>query len=229
MNSCFLECCANSIASAIQGEIGGANRIELCSNIEVGGVTPSKKDIISLSKIITIPFRILIRPRAGSFVYTKSEIQQIITDVKFCKSLKCEGIVIGMLKKNNRINIVETKKLVKLAHPMKVTFHRAFDEANNLITDLEDVIKCGCDSLLTSGQSSNVDIGLSNLKKIIKIANNRIKIIAGGGVNHANAKNLYNIGVRNFHLSGKKKHTNGLLETSSLLIKSVIDNLNEPN
>tara|TARA_B100000214_G_scaffold123263_1_gene87362 strand:- start:3627 stop:4316 length:690 start_codon:yes stop_codon:yes gene_type:complete len=229
MNSFFLECCANSITSAIQGEIGGANRIELCSNLEVGGVTPTKEDIVSLSKIITIPFRILIRPRAGSFVYTKSEIQQMITDLKFCKSLNCEGIVIGMLKKNNRINISETKKLVELAQPMKVTFHRAFDEANNLITDLEDVIKCGCDSLLTSGQSSNVDIGLSNLKKIIKIANNRIKVIAGGGVNHDNAKNLYNIGVRNFHLSGKKKNTNGFLETSSLLIKSVIDNLNEPN
>lgn len=228
MNSCLVECCANSIASAIQGELGGANRIELCSNIEIGGITPSKEDIISLSKIITIPFRILIRPRAGKFMYTKHEIQQIISDIKFCKSLQCEGIVIGVLKKNNRINIIETTKLVKLAKPMKVTFHRAFDEANNLIADLEDVIKCGCDSLLTSGQRTNVDIGLKNLKKLIDISNNRIKILAGGGVNHTNAKSLYNIGIRNFHLSGNKKKTNGFLETNSLLIKSVIDNLNDP-
>ena len=228
MNSCLVECCANSIASAIQGELGGANRIELCSNIEVGGITPSKEDIISLSKIITIPFRILIRPRAGNFMYAKHEIQQISNDIKFCKSLKCEGIVIGLLKKNNKINVVETTKLVKLAKPMKVTFHRAFDEANNLITDLEDVIKCGCDSLLTSGQRTNVDIGLNNLKKLIDISNNRIKILAGGGVNYTNAKSLYNIGIRNFHLSGNKKNTNDLLETNSLLIKSVIDNLNEP-
>jgi len=100
MNDYLVECCANSIQSAMQGELGGANRIELCINLEVGGLTPSREDIATLIGIINIPVRILIRPKDGNFIYTEPEILQVISDIQFCKRLRCEGVVIGALNKN---------------------------------------------------------------------------------------------------------------------------------
>ena len=93
MNHYLVECCANSIQSAIQGELGGANRIELCSNLEIGGVTPSRGDIATLITTINIPVRILIRPRAGNFIYSENELLQMIADIQFCKTIGCEGVV----------------------------------------------------------------------------------------------------------------------------------------
>ena len=225
MNDYLVECCANSIQSAMQGELGGANRIELCTNLEVGGLTPSREDIATLIGRINIPVRILIRPKDGNFIYTEPEILQVISDIQFCKRLRCEGVVIGALNTNGSINKEQTKAMVKAAKPMHVTFHRAFDEGNNLQQNLEDVIACGCDILLTAGQSNNISNGLSNLKQLVKLANNRITILAGSGVNHTNTEALYKIGIRNFHLSGSIKNQQGKLETDALLIKAVIDKL----
>ena len=112
-------------------------------------------------------------------------------------------------------------ELIELSKPMSFTFHRAFDKANNLRQNLEDVISCGCNSLLTAGQSSNVMDGISNLKKIIKLANNRIQILAGSGVNHENVEILYKIGIRNFHLSGSERGKDGILETKTTNIEKL--------
>ncbi len=227
MNHYLVECCANSIQSAIQGELGGANRIELCSNLEIGGVTPSRKEIATLITSINIPVRILIRPRAGNFIYSENELLQMIADIQFCKTIGCEGVVIGILHKDGSINKEQTKQLVKDAKPMCVTFHMAFDEGNNLQQNLEDVIACGCDTLLTAGQNKNVTNGLSNLEQLIKLANNRITILAGSGVNYTNTEALYKVGIRNLHLSGSMKNQKGELETNPLLIKAVIDKLEQ--
>ena len=227
MNHYLVECCANSIQSAIQGELGGANRIELCSNLEIGGLTPSREDIAALIERVKIPVRILIRPKAENFIYTEPELLQIISDIQFCKNIGCEGVVIGALNTNGSINKEQTKAMVKAAKPMHITFQRAFDEGNNLQQNLEDIIACGCDTLLTAGQNKNVTTGLSNLEKLIKLANNRITILAGSGVNHTNVKSLYNICIRNFHLSGSKINPKGELETEALLIKAVIGKLEE--
>jgi len=227
MNDFLVECCANSVQSAMQGELGRANRIEFCTNLEVGGLTPSREDIATLISAINIPIRILIRPKAENFIYTEPELLQIIDDIKFCKTLGCEGIAIGALHKNGSIHKEQTKQLIKAARPMRVTFHRAFDEGNNLLQNLEDVIACGCDTLLTAGQNNNVTDGLSNLEKLVKLANNRISILAGSGVNHTNTEALYKIGIRNFHLSGSIKNQQGKLETDALLIKAVIDKLKQ--
>ena len=227
MNNYVVECCSNSIKSALQGILGGANRIEFCSNIETGGITPSREDISLLIKKIDIPLRVLIRPRSGNFIYSEKEILKMISDIKFCKSIGCEGVVIGALTKNRNINIKTTKRLIKAARPMHVTFHRAFDEGNNLNQNLEDVIASGCDTLLTSGQKKNVKRGLNNLKVLIKLANNRITILSGGGVNYKNAQDLYKVGVRNFHLSGNIKNKKGALESSALLIKFLVKKLDE--
>ena len=145
----------------------------------------------------------------------------MISNIKFCKSIGCEGVVIGALNKDNSINIEQTKMMVKAAKPMHITFHRAFDKGNNLRQNLEDVISCDCNSLLTAGQSSNVMDGISNLKKIIKLANNRIQILAGSGVNYENVEILYKIGIRNFHLSGSERGKDGILKTKTTNIEKL--------
>ena len=225
MNDYLVECCANSIQSAMQGKLGGANRIELCTNLEVGGMTPSREDIATLMERINIPIRILIRPKDENFIYTDPELLQIISDIHFCKNIGIEGVVIGALNMNGSVNKEQTKAMVKAAKPMNVTFHRAFDDCHNLQQDLEDVIDCRCDTLLTCGQNKNVTDGMSNLEQLVKLGNKRIKILAGSGVNHTNTEALYKIGIRNFHLSGSIKNQQGKLETDALLIKAIIDKL----
>ena len=225
MNQYLVECCANSVQSAINGEKGGANRIELCERLELGGLTPKRNDILKVKAKITIPLHVLIRPKAENFIYTEDEYLQMIDDIQFCKSAGCNGIVIGSLHKKGSINIEKTKQMIKHAKPMHVTFHRAFDEGNNLARNLEDVIACGCDTLLTSGQAKNVNLGLANLKKLISISKERINILAGSGVNHRNIENLLNIGIRNFHLSGSEKNKYGTLETNSKNIQDVLKKL----
>lgn len=226
MNDYMVECCANSIESAIEGEKGGANRIELCKKLEVGGTTPSRSDIIKTKKQLKIPLHVLIRPKFNNFIYTEKQLQKMITDIIFCKANKCEGVVIGALTENGSINITQTKKMVEAAKPMHITFHRAFDEGNNLITNLEDVIASGCDTLLTSGQASNVNIGCENLKTLLKTASGRINILAGSGVSHENVEELFKIGIRKFHLSGSEKNKNGILKTNSKKIKLLVTKLN---
>jgi len=225
MNNLVIECCANSVQSAINGVKGGANRIELCNNLENGGLTPKYEDIIKAKEKLITPLHILIRPREGSFIYTNDELNQILTDITFCKNVGCAGVVIGSLNIDGSINKKQTKAMVDSAKPMHITFHRAFDECNNLLRNLKDVIDCGCDTLLTSGQEKNVCLGFEKLKTLVSISKGRINILAGGGVNHENVKALFKIGVRSFHLSGSEKNSNGILETNSKNILSVIKKL----
>ena len=227
MNHYLIECCANSIQSAINGEKGGANRIELCANLELGGLTPHREDILKTKKVLNIPIYVLIRPRDGDFVYSQNELSKMLSDIQFCKKIGCDGVVIGALNKNGSIHIEQTIRLANAAKPMSVTFHRAFDEGNNLQKNIEDVITCGCHSLLTAGQSKNVNSGISNLEQLVKLAKGRIAILAGSGLNHTNVEALYKIGVRNFHLSGNIKNQKGKLETHPLLIKKMKDQLEQ--
>ena len=217
-----LECCANSIQSALNGIKAGASRIELCQNLEQGGITPSNSEIIKLRELSDIKIHILILPKANQFQYTKLEFQQILIDIQFCKNLKCDGVVIGALNPNLSVNKEQTKLMVLAAKPMKVTFHRAFDCVLNMPQALEDIISCKCDYILTSGQKENVIDGIENLQQIVKLAKNRISIIAGGGVNHNNIESLYKIGIREFHLSGKELVQNRQLETKYENVKMAV-------
>ncbi|MDC0204314.1 copper homeostasis protein CutC [Flavobacteriales bacterium] len=227
MNHYLIECCANSVQSALNGGKGGANRIELCADLELGGLTPKRNDILKANAEINIPIYVLIRPKDGDFVYSDDELVKMIDDIQFCKIVGCAGVVIGALHKNGSINIQQTKQMVRAAKPMSVTFHRAFDEGNDLLKNIEDVILCGCDTLLTSGQAKNVSLGLKNLKKLVTISAGRINILAGSGVNYTNAEDLFKIGVRNFHLSGSEKNTLGVLETVSKNIQAVVEKLED--
>ena len=196
--------------------------IKLCQNLEQGGITPSNSEIIKLRELSDIKIHILILPKANQFQYTKLEFQQILIDIQFCKNLKCDGVVIGALNPNLSVNKEQTKLMVLAAKPMKVTFHRAFDCVLNMQQAIEDIISCKCDYILTSGQKENVIDGIENLQQIVKLAKNRINIIAGGGVNHNNIESLYKIGIREFHLSGKELVQNGQLETKYENVKMAV-------
>jgi copper homeostasis protein len=224
-----IECCANSINSALIGIKAGANRIELCADLKNGGITPKYSDIKRLRKLTNINLHVLILPIANKFICSKEDLKKIIKDIEFCKSIGIDGVVIGAINEDSSIDISKTKKMVDVARPMKVTFHRAFDSCLDLQNNLEDIIKTGCDYLLTSGQYSDVNEGLENITQLIKISKNRITILAGGGVNHKNIHELYSAGVRQFHLSGSKTDKFGKSETNFNLIKQAVNSFNEIN
>jgi copper homeostasis protein len=224
-----IECCANSITSALIGIKAGANRIELCADLKNGGITPKYSDIEKLRNLTNINLHVLILPIANKFICTKEDLKKIIKDIEFCKSIGINGVVIGAINEDRSIDISKTKKMVDVARPMKVTFHRAFDSCLDLQNNLEDIIKTGCDYLLTSGQYSDVNEGLENITQLIKISKNRITILAGGGVNHKNIHELYSAGVRQFHLSGSKTDKFGKSETNFNLIKQAVNSFNEIN
>ena len=227
MQKVIVECCANSVSSALTAIQAGANRIELCKNLENGGETPDYSDILDLRNLTNIDLHILILPKANNFIYSNKDFKKIIEDIQFCKKNNINGVVIGALNKDLSINMKQTKELVEIARPMRVTFHRAFDTISKLENDLNKIIECGCDYLLTSGQKPNVDDGLNNLSKLVKQSSQKIKIIAGGGVNHNNVESLYKIGVREFHLSGTLKNKSKILETDYNLINLIVKKLKE--
>ena len=227
MQKVIVECCANSVSSALTAIQAGANRIELCKNLENGGETPDYSDILKLRNLTNIDLHVLILPKANNFIYSNKDFKRIIEDIQFCKKNNINGVVIGALNKDLSINMKQTKELVEIARPMRVTFHRAFDTISKLENDLNKIIECGCDYLLTSGQKPNVDDGLDNISKLVKQSSQKIKIIAGGGVNHNNVESLYNIGVREFHLSGTLKNKSKILETDYNLINLLVKKLRD--
>ena len=227
MQKVIVECCANSVSSALTAIQAGANRIELCKNLENGGETPDYSDILKLRNLTNIDLHVLILPKANNFIYSNKEFKKIIEDIQFCKKNNINGVVIGALNKDLSINMKQTKELVEIARPMRVTFHRAFDTISKLENDLNKIIECGCDYLLTSGQKPNVDDGLNNISKLVKKSSKKIKIIAGGGVNHNNVESLYKIGVREFHLSGTLKNKSKILETDYNLINLLVKKLRD--
>ncbi len=199
-----LEVCANSVESAINAQKGGANRIELCENLFIGGTTPSFGCIIETLRLVTIPVNVLIRPRSGDFVYSEIEFQQMLKDIEICKQLGAHGIVSGILKPNGELDDHRTKELVRAAHPLEFTFHRAFDVLLNPMETLEKIIDCGCSHILTSGQKPKAYDGINHIKNLNDRAKGRIAIIAGGGVDPDNITELAKVGITQFHMSGSE-------------------------
>lgn len=202
----ILEVCANSVQSAINAQIGGAQRIELCQNLNEGGTTPSFATIEYCVKNLEIKTHVLIRPRIGDFCYSDIEFEIIKNDVLLCKRLNVSGVVVGFLNKDLTIDSAKTEEIVKLADTMEVTFHRAFDICKDWKTSLEQIINTGCHRILTSGQKKSAFEGMLVLKDIVNQANKRIKIMAGSGVNAQNAMEIINkSGVDEIHASCKRR------------------------
>ena len=234
MSKVIVECCANSVQSAINGQTGGAARIELCANLEKGGTTPSAASICLARELLDIDLYVLIRPRVGNFVYSDFELEEMLQDIEFCKEIGCEGVVIGALDKEGRVHKKQMQKMMEAAGSMGVTFHRAFDVATNPKQALEDIIELGCERLLTSGQAPKATDGIKTLKQLVEQAKNRINIMVGSGVNASNCLWFYPIGIRQFHLSGAETITQdtddfgfgaNILQTNTEKIQEVVDAL----
>ena len=196
------------LESVLLAQKAGADRIELCANISVGGTTPSINIIQQALEKITIDCYVMIRPRGGNFVYSDAEFELMKSEIKTIKKLGANGFVFGILNKDNTINIQQNKVLVALAHPLPCTFHKAFDEVSNHEKALEDVISCRFSTLLTSGTATNVMHGKEIIKQLINQANHRIQIMPGGSLRSSNISNLDQIVQANwYHSSAITDHS----------------------
>jgi len=182
----LLEISVESLASAIAAERGGAHRIELCSALSVGGVTPNAELMRSARAAVKVPIFAMIRPRGGNFFYSGSELAQMRRDIELAKYCKMDGVVLGILHADNTVDIEDTGELVKTASPLPVTFHRAFDETPDLHEALEAVIQTGATRILTSGGKPTAAEGTAVLADLVAAAADRIIILPGGGINTSN-------------------------------------------
>lgn len=198
----MIEICANGLQSAINAQIAGAARVELCDNLYEGGTTPSAATIKLAKKILNIKLHVLIRPRGSDFLYSDLEMEMIREDIVFCKENNCDGVVIGFLNDDGTVNTERTKQIIELAKPMSVTFHRAFDMTPDPFEALEQIIQSGADRILTSGQQNKAPDGRQLIKELVKKAGNKIIIMPGSGINEANIKMMMETGAKEFHLTG---------------------------
>lgn len=217
-----VEICAASVQSAINAQKGGADRIELCAELSVGGLTPSYGMIQEVIRLIQIPVFVLIRPRSGNFVYSEAEFSEMKTDIEICKELGCSGIVSGVLNEDYSLDLKRTKELIELSKPLEFTFHRAFDRIENPEKALEELIEIGADRILTSGLELNAEQGIENLKRFKEIADNKIIIMPGSGINPDNAGLFRQHGFSEIHSSASSALTgnkNLLFNKNRLRIK----------
>ena len=185
---------------------GGADRIELCANLEEGGTTPSRGMIEQCRNSFNLPIFPIIRPRGGDFLYTEEEFQVMLKDTRFCKEVGCEGVVIGMLDIDGHIDLERTAALINAAYPLEITFHRAFDRCRDPFKALEDLIKIGCQRILTSGQQPVAPAGKDMIRDLLTEADSRIVIMPGSGVRKENIKMLAeHTGAVEFHSSLRGK------------------------
>lgn len=183
-----LEIACFNAQSAVIAQQSGADRIELCDKIKEGGTTPDFEITRQTRERLTIPLYVMIRPRGGNFVYSEEEIQQMKSEIQHFKTIGVDGFVFGILNDDKTINVPQNSELVEFAKPFPCTFHRAFDEVQNVFESLEAVIQCGFSTLLTSGTMPNVIEGISVLQQLVVKAKNRITIMPGGGLRSGNIK-----------------------------------------
>ncbi len=188
----IVEVCAESYEYAVKAEKAGADRIELCKDLHLDGLTPDYQSAKRTIDSLNIPVFVLIRPREGDFIYSNEEFELIKQDVVKFKEMGCKGIVSGVLNDDNSIDIKRTKELVELSRPLDFTFHRAFDIVSNPLKEIEKLIEIGVNRVLTSGQKEKAIDGLVLLKQLNIISKNRIKIMPGSGINKSNIVNFLN-------------------------------------
>lgn len=182
----ILEICVESVEAAIAAEEGGAQRIELCSSLTEGGLTPSIGLMRRVRSSVKIAVHAIIRPRAGDFLYSAHEFAVMREDIAAAAECGMNGVALGILNGDGDVDVALTRELVELARPMEVTFHRAFDMSRNLADSLEDVIRAGAERILTSGAEPSAMQGSNQIRKLVQSSEGRIAIMAGGGVRAEN-------------------------------------------
>jgi copper homeostasis protein len=198
--SVLLEVCVDSVASAVASEEGGAQRVELCSDLAEGGVTPSAGLIAMARKRIAIALHVLIRPRAGDFCYVADEFEVMQRDIVLAKQLGANGVVFGILAPDGHVDVERTGELVELARPLSVTYHRAFDETFDMPAALEEVVKAGANRVLTSGGAHTGEDGTGMIARLVAAAAGRVVIMACGAIRAGNVASIVErTGVREVH------------------------------
>jgi len=201
----IIEICANSFESAQAAQLAGADRIELCTELSVGGLTPSHGLIEKVVSELNIQTHVLIRPRSGNFTYSKEEVDVMLRDIVFCKKLGCAGIVSGFLTSENKIDTKKTQQLIEASDGMEFTFHRAFDWVVNPLEELQKLIDLKVNRLLSSGQNPTAIEGISLLKELQKLTKDKIEIMPGGGINLENALKFKEANFKSIHFSATTK------------------------
>lgn len=199
----IIEICCTSKTSLSNAIDGGASRLELCENLLEDGLTPSSKFLKDALDQTPIPVHVLIRPRRGNFVYTPEEVKTTAAQIEMAKSLGADGIVMGALNEDHSLPLTTLKNWVKMAHPLDLTFHRAFDRILQPKESLKRIMGLGFDRVLTSGQQTKALAGLDLLVELQNIAKNQLVIMPGGGINDQNCELFFKAGFSEIHLSAK--------------------------
>lgn len=203
--SIILEICADSVESALAAQQGGAHRIELCSDLLEGGVTPSAGLISTVRTRVSIGLWVMVRPRGGDFCYSSDEFEVMEQDVLLAKQFGANGVSFGILHEDGTVDVKRTRHLVAIARPLQTTFHRAFDMSQDPVRSLEQLISAGVTRVLTSGGEPNVEDGLPTLAQFVSQAGTRITIVAASGVSEENVQRIIRQGgVHEVHTTAKE-------------------------
>ena len=200
----LLEICVDSLDSALAAQAGGADRLELCGNLIIGGTSPSIALVRQVMEQVHIPVNVLLRPRFGDFCFTPSEQEATLWEIEQCGALGVNGVVLGALLPNGALDREFLARCVAAAGGLHRTLHRAFDVCRDPFEALEDAVELGFDTILTSGQQAKAEQGIPLLTQLVQRADGRVNILAGSGVNSGNMEKLAAAGVRQFHFSAKK-------------------------
>jgi copper homeostasis protein len=195
-----LEAAVDSLARAVAAERAGAHRLELCADLQAGGLTPGLELIRQVRAAVRIPIHVMVRPRPGSFVYSPDEFAGMKESIQAIAAENVQGIVTGVLLPEGLVDTQRTRELVAFASSMEVTFHRAFDQTNDLAAALEDIIRTGAHRILTSGGAADAKSGAPVLRTLIQQAGSRITILPGGGLHAGNIAEVARAtGARELH------------------------------
>lgn len=206
----LVEACVDSVASAMAAERGGAGRLELCDNLSDGGTTPSAGMISAVKAAVRIPVFVIVRPRGGDFVYSDVELGVMRLDIEAARMLGADGVVVGVLTNDARVDGERTRRLLDAAAGVPVTFHRAFDHARDLPQALEALMALGVARVLTSGGAPSALEGVATIGALVKRAGGAIAVMAGGSVREEHVQEVVQrSGVSEVHVRGTRVVTSG--------------------
>ena len=216
--SITIEVCVDSLSGAVLAQSLGADRLELCANLSIGGTTPSAGLLRKVRQAVELPIHVLIRPRGGDFLYTEDEVATMLADIAFAKAEGADGIVCGALTPQGRIDLDINRQLIQEARPLPFTFHRAFDHCTEPMIALSQLQSLGVNHLLTSGQAASVDLGMSVLKALQE-KRRGIQIMLGGGISPENVTNILDkLHPVEIHFSGTRSVESKMESVSAVLM-----------